>query len=72
MNYNDIAEYEDIVISTVGYAEEMRGNIILPELKTNYLPATENVQKVLDWSKNTGIITTDLKAEDVISDVGIK
>lgn len=72
MNNNDIAEYEDVVISTVGYAEEMRGNIILPELKTNYLPAEENVQKVLDWSKNKGLLQKDITAKDVISNVGVK
>ncbi|MEN8078050.1 MetQ/NlpA family ABC transporter substrate-binding protein [Clostridioides difficile] len=72
MNTNDITEYEDIIISTVGYAEEMRGNIILPELKTNYLPAEENVQKVLDWSKDKGLLTKDIIAKDVISDVGMK
>lgn len=72
MNTNDITEYEDIIISTVGYAEEMRGNIILPELKTNYLPAEENVQKVLDWSKDKGLLKKDIIAKDVISDVGMK
>ena len=50
----------------------MRGNIILPELKTNYLPAEENVQKVLDWSKNKGLLQKDITAKDVISNVGVK
>ena len=30
INSNDISEYEDIIISTVGYSEDMRGNIVLP------------------------------------------
>ena len=47
------------------------GNIILPELKTNYLPVTENVQKVLDWSKNTGIITTGLSVIITFLAIGI-
>lgn len=72
INSNDISEYEDIIISTVGYSEDMRGNIVLPEFKTNYLPAEENVQNVLDWSKNKGLLTKDIKAKDVMSDVGIK
>lgn len=71
MNNTDIKEYEDIVISTVGYSEDMRGNIILPELKLNYLPSEERVQAVFDWSKDNGIISEDLKAKDVLSDVGI-
>lgn len=72
INSNDITEYEDIIISTVGYSEDMRGNIVLPEFKTNYLPAEENVQNVLDWSKEKGLLTKDIKAKDVMSDVGIK
>ena len=72
INSNDISEYEDIIISTVGYSEDMRGNIVLPEFKTNYLPAEENVQNVLDWSKENGLLTKDITAKDVMSDVGIK
>ena len=72
INSNDISEYEDIIISTVGYSEDMRGNIVLPEFKTNYLPAEENVQNVLDWSKEKGLLTKDITAKDVMSDVGIK
>ena len=72
INSNDISEYEDIIISIVGYSEDMRGNIVLPEFKTNYLPAEENVQNVLDWSKNKGLLTKDINAKAVMSEVGIK
>ncbi|MGF0109950.1 ABC transporter substrate-binding protein [Clostridium sp. SGI.024] len=72
MKNTDIKEYEDIVIKTVGYSEDTKGNIILPELNTNYLPDTEKVQAVFNWSKNNGIISKDLKAEDVIIDKFIK
>ena len=71
INSNDISKYEDIVISTVGYSEEMRGNINLPEFKNNYLPDEEKVQKVLDWSKTKGLLNKELKAKDVMSDVGV-
>ncbi|MDU5105532.1 MetQ/NlpA family ABC transporter substrate-binding protein [Clostridium sp.] len=72
MKNTDIKEYEDIVIKTVGYSEDTKGNLILPELNTNYLPDAEKVQAVFDWSKNNGIIDKDLKAEDVIIDKFIK
>ena len=72
MKNTDIKEYEDIVISTVGYSEDAKGNIVLPELNTNYLPDADKVQAVFDWSKNNGIISEDLKAEDVIVDKFIK
>ncbi|WP_294187198.1 MetQ/NlpA family ABC transporter substrate-binding protein [uncultured Clostridium sp.] len=72
MKNTDIKEYEDIVIKTVGYSEDTKGNIILPELNTNYLPDAEKVQAVFNWSKNNGIISKDLKAEDVIINKFIK
>ncbi len=72
MKNTDLKEYEDIVIKTVGYSEDTKGNIILPELNTNYLPVADKVQSVFDWSKDNGIISKDLKAEDVIVDNFIK
>lgn len=72
MKNTDIKEYEDIIIETVGYSEDTKGNIILPELNLNYLPDTEKVQAVFDWSKNNGIIDKDLKAEDIIIDKFVK
>ncbi|WP_042276545.1 ABC transporter substrate-binding protein [[Clostridium] dakarense] len=72
INNNDISKYEDIVISTVGYSEDMRGNIKLPDFKANYLPSEEKVQKVFDWSKENKIITKELKAKDAMSDIGTK
>ena len=72
MKNTDIKEYEDTIIKTVGYSEDMKGNLVLPELQLNYLPNVEKVQAVFDWSKNKGIISKDLKAEDVIVDKFIK
>ena len=72
MKNTDLKEYEDIVIKTVGYSEDTKGNIILPELNVNYLPDAEKVQAVFNWSKDNGIISKDLKAEDIIVDKFIK
>lgn len=72
MKNTDIKEYEDTIIKTVGYSEDMKGNLVLPKLNLNYLPDAEKVQAVFDWSKNNGIISTDLKAEDVIVDKFVK
>ncbi len=72
INSTDISEYEDIVISTVGYSEDMRGNIVLPEYEYNYLPAEEKVQQVFDWATNKGLLTKDIKAADVLNDIATK
>ena len=72
VNNTDISEYEDIVISTVGYSEDARGNIVLPEFKLNYLPSEERVQAVFDWTFENKIIDKKLNAKDVINDIGVK
>ena len=72
INSTDISEYEDIVISTVGYSEDMRGNIVLPKYEYNYLPAEEKVQQVFDWATNKGLLTKDIKAADVLNDIATK
>ena len=72
INNTDIAEFEDVIINAANYSDEMRGNIILPEYLHNYLPAEENVQKVLDWSKDKGLLTKDIKAADVINNIAMQ
>lgn len=71
LNKEGVNKYEDIVIKTVGYSEDMRGKIVLPEFKKNSLPEAEKVQKVFDWSKENGIIDAELNANDIINNVGI-
>ena len=72
INSNDISTYEDVIIKTVGYSEDMRGNIQTPDFLINYLPAEQNVQEVLDWSKEKGLLTKDITASDVMSDIGVE
>ena len=72
INSNDISTYEDVIIKTVGYSEDMRGNIETPDFLINYLPAEQNVQEVLDWSKEKGLLTKDITASDVMSDIGVE
>ncbi|MGL4374361.1 MAG: ABC transporter substrate-binding protein [Turicibacter sp.] len=69
INSTEISAYEDVIIKTVGYSEDMRGNITLPEYRTTVLPPVENVNKVLEWSKARGLLTKDITAEDVLVEV---
>lgn len=71
INNTDIAEFEDVIISAANYSDDMRGNIVLPKYLYNYLPAEENVQNVLDWAKDKGLLTKDIKATNVINDIAM-
>ncbi|HAX72375.1 MAG TPA: metal ABC transporter substrate-binding protein, partial [Firmicutes bacterium] len=69
INSTDISEYEDIIIKTVGYSEDMRGNITLPTYRKAELPPVEAVNKVMDWAKNKGLLTKDISGTDVLHEV---
>lgn len=72
LNTTPISDYEDTIIQVVGYPEEMRGNITLPAYRQNELPKEEEIQEVLDWSHDKGILTKEITPADVVNEVGIK
>lgn len=72
LNTTDITEYEDTIISVVGYPETMKGNIVLPTFRKNTLPPAQEINEVLVWAKNKGILTKEIVAEDVVSEVGLQ
>ncbi len=71
INANDVSMFEDIIINELGYPEAMRGSIVLPEFKATRLPSEEEVNNVFDWSRERGLLSTEITAADVLSDVGV-
>lgn len=71
INNTDVKAYEDVIITTVGYPEEMRGNIIAPVFRKNQLPSLELVENVFTWSKEKGLLTIELAPSDAVSDIGV-
>lgn len=72
LNTTDINEYEEIIMNVVGYPEDMRGNIVLPEFRTNSLPPLEEINEVLAWCKDKEILNKDITAEDVVNEIGVR
>ena len=72
LNKTAISDYEDTIIKVVGYPEDMKGNITLPKFRQNQLPKADEIQAVLDWSKEKGILAKEITPADVVSEVGIK
>lgn len=70
INSHDISEYEEIIISTIGYPETMRGNILAPVFHENTLPSNETVAMALEWCKAKGLLEIELSPEDVLNTVG--
>lgn len=69
LNTTDISEYEDTIITVVGYPEDMRGNIIMPTFRKNQLPESAQIEEVLTWSTHKGLLTKELKSEDVVYEI---
>lgn len=65
INTTPISEYEDIVINTIGYPEDMKGHIKLPIYRLNTLPSDKELNDVLSWARNKGLITKDLAPKDL-------
>lgn len=71
VNSTPISKYEDVIIKTVGYPEDMKGKIELPKFRKNMLPAEADIQTVIDWATNIKLIKKDLNPKDLMSNIGI-
>lgn len=72
INSTSVTEYEDLIIKTVGYPENMKGKIKLPTFRKNTLPKDEEVQEAIDWCKDNNLITKNLTPKDVTNNIGVK
>lgn len=72
MKSHDQSEYIDLIIQEVGYPETLKDQIDVPD----YVPANQadpaQVDSALDWAREKGLLTQDIHAADVISDVQFK
>ncbi|MHB1394317.1 MAG: ABC transporter substrate-binding protein [Clostridia bacterium] len=71
INSTPITEYEDIIIKTVGYPEDMKGKIELPKFRKNILPADTDIKAVIDWAAKNKLIKKELNPKDLMSNIGI-
>ncbi|MDF2486453.1 MAG: lipoprotein [Herbinix sp.] len=69
LNKTDITSYEDIVIKTVGYPEEMKGQITIEPFRVSELPPKEDVASAVTWASNKGLCSSDLTYEELVFDV---
>lgn len=72
LNTHSTDEYIDLIIERIGFPEELRDQINLPEFKKNSLPSDEKIQSAFDWLRNRDLLTTDLQPSDVVSDIAVQ
>ncbi|MCL1997781.1 MAG: ABC transporter substrate-binding protein [Turicibacter sp.] len=69
MNNSPREDFIDALIDIVGFPEESRDTLILPEFVHMRVPDARHAADVLDFARSIGLLTIDLTAEDVIVDV---
>lgn len=69
MNETPLTEYEELVIKSVGYPEEMIGTITIPEFRISELPEKEVVESAIQWASERGLCKSDLSYEQVTYDI---
>ncbi|WP_054942817.1 ABC transporter substrate-binding protein [Paenibacillus ihuae] len=72
MNSHDQAEYIDLIIKEVGYPETLKDEIKVPEYQPANQVDVKEVEAAFAWARETGLLTKNISAEDVISDVQFK
>ena len=71
INNTPIAEYEDTIIKTVGYPEDMKGKIELPKFRKNLLPKDTEIKPVIDWALKNNLLKKEFAPKDLVSNIGI-
>ncbi len=69
LNKTDISEYEDIVVNTVGYPEEMKGNIHIEPFRKSELPPKEAIDTAIAWAVKKGLCSSDLTYDQMVYDI---
>lgn len=69
MNRTNIAEYEETVITAVGYPEEMIGKIQVKDFRTSTLPPKEDVENAIQWASEKGLCRDSLTYDQLVYDI---
>ncbi|HWR60136.1 MAG TPA: MetQ/NlpA family ABC transporter substrate-binding protein [Clostridia bacterium] len=71
VNSTPIAEYEATIIKAVGYPEDMKGKIELPEFRKNALPEEADIKSVIAWAEKNNLLKKELSPKDLTSSIAI-
>lgn len=72
MKSHEQAEYIDLIIKEVGYPETLKDEITVPEYLPAYQVDVKEVEAAFAWAREKGLLTKNISAEEVISDVQFK
>ncbi|MBC8078950.1 MAG: ABC transporter substrate-binding protein [Gorillibacterium sp.] len=72
MKAHDQSDYIDLIIKTVGYPENQKNVIKVPEYPAASQVTTAEVVSAFAWAREKGLLKKNLTPEEVVSDVAFK
>ena len=69
MNNTPIKEYEETVIKSVGYPEEMIGKVEVKAFRESKLPSVEEVEDAIKWARDKGLCSDSLTYDQLTYNV---
>ncbi|HPI99933.1 MAG TPA: MetQ/NlpA family ABC transporter substrate-binding protein [Enterococcus sp.] len=72
MKEHDKSEYIQLFIDEIGFPEELKDDIQVPEYPHASQATAEDITKAFEWAKEKGILKEMIDSKDVLSDVYFK
>ncbi len=72
MKGHDKEEYIQLFIDQIGFPETLKDQIEVPEYPKAQQLDAKDIEEAFAWAKERKLLTKDIKAEDVLSDVNFK
>lgn len=72
MKEHDKSEYIQLFIDEIGFPEELKDDIQVPEYPHASQATAEDITKAFEWAKEKGILKEMIESKDVLSDVYFK
>ncbi len=72
MKEHDKEDYLQLFVDEIGFPEALKDQIEVPDYPKASQATTEDINKAFAWATEKGILKTEIKAEDVLSDVYFK
>ncbi len=60
-----IEKYQDEVIKFIGYPEDMKGNIVLPDFRRSGLPEDNELKRTIEWASKEHLLNKKITERDL-------
>ncbi|HEX2927609.1 MAG TPA: MetQ/NlpA family ABC transporter substrate-binding protein [Ruminiclostridium sp.] len=69
LKQNPISKYQDEIIKFIGYPDDMKRNIILPDYRKEGLPAENELTGAIQWARKEHLLTNTVTVNDLKDEI---